>query len=420
MGTEELRELLDPEVLAELELELQRLVPNRQAKHADDLHDLFVDLGPLTLDEVRAVCNCRSRSWLEGLRAERRVIEIGGRLAAAEDAGRLRDALGWAVPQGLPSVFTDPVERPLDDVVARYARTHVPFTTDELTGRFDISVERARVALTRLEHDNRVVFGEFRPAGLEREWCDTNVLRILRRRSLAALRHEIEPVDANTYARFLSAWQSVGRSRRGTDALIEALEQLQGVAIPASVLERDVLPARVDGYRPGMLDELCAAGEIVWIGAGALGADDGRVRVFFRGSRFRLPRRRRSSKAHPTARSTTRSATGSCGRARASGPISSPPPASPTTASCSPRSGISCGPARSRTTSISDRRPRRHRSQTAELGSSASRPARAPRSARRRGPLVARRPAARARALGDRERPCRRAATAGSSGSRHP
>jgi ATP-dependent Lhr-like helicase len=287
MGTEELRELLDPEVLAELELELQRLVPTRQARNADDVHDLLVDLGPLKVDEVAARCTADPSAWLDELRAERRVIEIGGHLAAAEDAGRLRDALGWAVPQGLPSVFTDPVERPLDDVVGRYARTHAPFTIEELTARFDISVERARIALTRLEADGRVVFGEFRPGGMEREWCDTNVLRILRRRSLAALRHEIEPVDATTYARFLSAWQGVGRGRRGTDALVEALEQLQGVAIPASVLERDVLPARVDGYRPGMLDELCAAGELVWIGAGALGADDGRVRLFFR-DRVRL------------------------------------------------------------------------------------------------------------------------------------
>ncbi len=287
MGAEELRELLDPEVLAELELELQRLIPTRQARHADDLHDLFADLGPLTLDEVRARCTAAPEPWLDQLRAERRVIEIGGRLAAAEDAGRLRDALGWAIPQGLPSAFTDPIERPLDDVVARHARTHVPFTIEELCARFDISLERARTALTRLEADGRVVFGEFRPGGLEREWCDTNVLRILRRRSLAALRHEIEPVDATTYARFLGVWQGVGRGRRGTDALVEALEQLQGVAIPASVLERDVLPARIDGYRPGMLDELCAAGELVWVGAGALGSDDGRVRLFFR-DRVRL------------------------------------------------------------------------------------------------------------------------------------
>ncbi len=287
MGAEELRELLDPEALVQLELELQRLVPARHARHADDLHDLLTDLGPLTLDEIRARCAADPEPWLDQLRAERRVIEIAGRLAAAEDAARLRDALGWAIPQGLPAAFTDPVERPLDDVVARYARTHVPFTIEELTQRFDISPERARAALTHLEADGRVVFGEFRPGGVEREWCDANVLRILRRRSLAALRHEIEPVDALTYARFLGAWQGVGRGRRGTDTLVEAVEQLQGVAIPASVLERDVLPARVDGYRPAMLDELCAAGELVWIGAGALGADDGRVRLFFR-DRVRL------------------------------------------------------------------------------------------------------------------------------------
>ncbi len=287
MGAEELRELLDPEALAELELELQRLVPTRHARHADDLHDLLSDLGPLTADEVAARCAGDPKTWLDQLRAERRVIEVAGRWAAAEDAARLRDALGWAIPQGLPDAFTDPVERPLDDVVARYARTHVPFTTEELTARFDISLERARVSLTRLEADGRVVYGEFRPGGVEREWCDANVLRILRRRSLAALRHEIEPVDASTYARFLSAWHGVGRGRRGTDALIEALEQLQGAAIPASVLERDVLQARVDGYRPDMLDQLCAAGELVWIGAGALGSDDGRVRVFFR-DRVRL------------------------------------------------------------------------------------------------------------------------------------
>jgi ATP-dependent Lhr-like helicase len=224
---------------------------------------------------------------LDELVRERRVIETSGHYAASEDAARLRDALGWAIPQGLPSVFTDPVERPLDDLVARYARTHVPFTTADVCARLGVSVERARDALTRLEADGRIVLGEFRPGGVEREWCDVNVLRTLRRRSLAALRHEIEPVDAAVFARFLPAWHGVGRGRRGMDALVEALEQLQGVAIPASVLERDVLPARVDGYRPAMLDELCAAGELVWVGAGPLGSDDGRVRIFFR-DRVRL------------------------------------------------------------------------------------------------------------------------------------
>ena len=144
------------------------------------------------------------------------MIEIGGRFAAAEDAARLRDALGWAIPQGLPSAFTDPVERPLDDVVARYARTHVPFTIEELTARFDISVERARAALDPAgSRRSRSCSASSGPGGVEREWCDTNVLRILRRRSLAALRHEIEPVDAATYARFLGAWQGAGRGNAG-------------------------------------------------------------------------------------------------------------------------------------------------------------------------------------------------------------
>ena len=282
LGTEELRELLDPAVIAELELELQRLVPARQARHADDLHDLLADLGPLDDDEVRARSTTDPTAWIDALLAERRVIRVGPRLAAVEDAARLRDALGLALPAGLPTAFTDPVAHPLDDLAARFARTHVPFVIDDVAGRLGVTTERAREAMTHLEAAGRVVHGEFRPGGVEREWCDAGVLRSLRRRSLAALRHEVEPVDATTFVRFLAAWQGIGRGRRGTDALIEAIEQLQGVSIPASVLERDVLPTRVEGYRPAMLDELCAAGELVWIGAGALGADDGRVRLFFR------------------------------------------------------------------------------------------------------------------------------------------
>jgi ATP-dependent helicase Lhr and Lhr-like helicase len=287
MGAEELRELLDAEVIAELELELQRLVPSRHARHADDLHDLLAGIGPLDLDEIRARAAGDPQPWLDTLLAERRVIAVGDRFAAAEDAARMRDALGLAIPPGLPNAFTDPVPWPLDDLVGRYARTHAPFITEDVSARLRVPVDRTREVLARLEAEGRVVFGEFRPGGVEREWCDTGVLRVLRRRSLAALRHEIEPVDAPTFARFLPAWQGVGRHRRGLDALVETIEQLQGVAIPASVLERDVLPARVDGYRPSMLDELCAAGELVWIGAGALGSDDGRVRCYFR-DRIRL------------------------------------------------------------------------------------------------------------------------------------
>ncbi len=332
LGAEELRELLDPEALAELELELQRLVPARHARHADDLHDLLVDLGPLSLAEITGPVRGRPAAVAR---------RVAGRTPRDRDRRPPRRGRGRGPParrarlgdpaRVCPRPSPTPVERPLDDLVARYARTHVPFTIEELTARFDIPVERARDALTRLEGEGRVVFGEFRPGGVEREWCDTNVLRILRRRSLAALRHEIEPVDAPTYARFLAAWQGVGRGRRGTDALVEALEQLQGVAIPASVLERDVLPARVDGYRPGMLDELCAAGELVWIGAGPLGADDGRVRLFFR-DRVRLLATPAGDRRRARRRDPRRDPRPSrCGRARASGPTSSRRRASPTT-----------------------------------------------------------------------------------------
>ena len=287
LGAEELREMLDPAVLADLELELQQLTENRRARHADDLHDLLADLGPLDLDELRARSATDPQPWLDALMPHRRVILAGARYAAAEDAARLRDALGIALPPGLPAAFTDPVDRPLDDLVARYARTHGPFRVEEVAARLGVTAERARDTLTRLESEERVLHGEFRPGGMEREWCEANVLRVLRRRSLAAMRHEIEPVDASTFARFLPAWQGVGRGRRGIDTLVDVLEQLQGVAIPASVLEHDVLPARVDGYRSNMLDELCAAGELVWVGAGPLGADDGRVRLYFR-DRIRL------------------------------------------------------------------------------------------------------------------------------------
>jgi len=282
LGAEELRELLDPAVIAGLELELQRLVPERWARHADDLHDLLADLGPLDHDEIRGRCVGDPDPWIEALVHERRAIRVGTRLAAVEDAARLRDALGLAIPAGLPTAFTDPVSYPLDDLVARYARTHVPFVIDDVVGRLGVTAERALATLTRLESAGRIVHGEFRPGGVEREWCDAGVLRALRRRSLPALRHEVEPVEASTFVRFLTAWHGIGRAGRGTDALVAAIEQLQGVAIPVSVLERDVLPARVDGYRPAMLDELCAAGDLVWTGAGALGADDGKVRLFFR------------------------------------------------------------------------------------------------------------------------------------------
>jgi ATP-dependent Lhr-like helicase len=217
--------------------------------------------------------------------AEKRAIEIGiggeMRYAAAEDAARYRDAFGCAIPLGLPMAFTEPVARPLEEIVGRFARTHGPFVTADVVNRFGSPPERIAGALAALEADARVVVGEFRPEGVTREFVDVDVLRQLRRRSLASLRREVEPVEQEALARFLPAWHDIPSSRRGTEALVESLTVLSGAALVASTIETDVLPMRVAGYRPPMLDELCTAGEVVWVGAGAVGAKDGRIRLTF-------------------------------------------------------------------------------------------------------------------------------------------
>ena len=284
LGADELRELIDPDALAELELELQRLTPERAARSADAVADLLRDVGDLRTDEVaaRTVREADVDSWLAELESQRRVyaIRVAGeeRWAAAEDAMRFRDALGIPPALGLPEAFLEPVDRPLVDLVARFARTHGPFHTPDVAARLGLPRDAVEIALGELEREGRVVAGEFRPAGAAgREWCDAEVLRRLRRRSLAALRKEVEPVEAEVLARFLPGWQGVGTKSAGMDRTLEVIEQLQGAPIPASVLERDVLPARVPGYQPAYLDELAASGEIVWVGAGPVGSDDGRV-----------------------------------------------------------------------------------------------------------------------------------------------
>ncbi|MCU0311482.1 MAG: DEAD/DEAH box helicase [Acidimicrobiales bacterium] len=293
LGAEELRDLLDPAVLADLELELQRLTDGRRARDADEAHDLLRVLGPLSRWEVEARSDpadgrgeAAVGEWLAELVETRRaiVVTVAGeeRLAATEDAARLRDALGVALPPGLPAAFTDPVADPLGDLVARFARTHGPFVTHQVAGRYGTSGDRVGAVLERLEAEGRVVRGEFRPDGVEREWVDDDVLRQLRRRSLAALRQEVEPVEGAALARFLPSWQGVGSTRRGLDALVDAVGVLQGAPVPASVLETDVLRSRVPDYRPADLDALMTAGDVVWVGAGAVGAADGRVRLLFR------------------------------------------------------------------------------------------------------------------------------------------
>lgn len=287
LGAEELRDLLDIEVLDEVEAELQRLTEGRRARDTDEVHDLLRVLGPLSPDEIRLRTDPIVRDHVDGmvetLLAERRAIRVhvagADRIAAAEDAARLRDALGVAVPVGLPVAFTDPVARPLEELVARDARSHGPFTVAEIAARLGTTPERVRGALDALAADGRVVEGEFRPGGVQREWCDAEVLRRIRRRSLARLRQEVEPVDGDAFARFQLDWHGVREPSHGGDALAEAIGVLAGAPLVASTLERDVLPARVARYRPALLDQWCASGELVWVGAGGIGSSDGRIRL---------------------------------------------------------------------------------------------------------------------------------------------
>ncbi|MEV8267964.1 crosslink repair DNA glycosylase YcaQ family protein [Microbacterium sp. NPDC076911] len=295
LGKIEMRELLDPEVIAQFEREAQRLDPDRRAKGIEGVADLLRVLGPLDAAEVAArlqaaddattaADSAAATSHLAALVRARRAIEvtIAGvrRVAAIEDAGRLRDAVGVALPIGIPNAFLEPFADPLGDLVARFARTHSPFTSDAVAQRFGIGIAVARLTLQRLDSQGRVTSGYFLPEGTgargeDLEWCDTEVLRRLRMRSLAAIRGSVEPVPQDAFARFLPVWQHVARPLEGIDGVATVIDQLAGVPIPASAWESLILPSRVSDYSPSMLDELSSTGEIVWSGHGSLAGRDG-------------------------------------------------------------------------------------------------------------------------------------------------
>ncbi|MEU4469891.1 ATP-dependent helicase [Micromonospora sp. NPDC023888] len=283
LGRVDLRELLDPTVLAETDRQLRWLTEQRRPRDAEDVVELLRVLGDLSDAELteRGV----PETWLTELEAARRVlrVRIAGeqRWVGVEDAARLRDALGVALPVGVAEAYLAPVVDPLGDLVARYARTHGPFAAAGCAARFGLGVFVVEQALRRLGATGRVVSGEFTPDSAGAQWCDAEVLRMLRRRSLAALRREIEPVPPRALATFLPRWQQVGSSARGVEALAATVEQLQGAAVPASALERLVLPARVADYSPAQLDELCASGEVLWAGSGAISGGDGWVTLAY-------------------------------------------------------------------------------------------------------------------------------------------
>ncbi len=287
LGQEELRDLIDAGALAAVESDLQWLSEDRLVATRDQLHDMLRTLGDLSESELaaRVVQGVAPQPMLEALRGERRAVRLrlGGedRWIAAADAGMYRDALGAVPPGGLPEAFLADVPDALKRVVSRYALTHGPFLTTDLRARYGFDCS---AALALLEAEGDLVQGELRPGGSGREWCHREVLRRLRRASLAALRREVEPVDAAAFARFLPSWQGVDRhspAGAGIDRLRDVLVPLQGLALPVEVWEREVLPRRVGAYSPNWMDQLCAAGEVVWLGAGALGRS-GRVALYFR------------------------------------------------------------------------------------------------------------------------------------------
>jgi ATP-dependent helicase Lhr and Lhr-like helicase len=285
LGDTDLRELLDATALDEVEAKLQALEPDFQARHADGLHDLLLKLGDLSDAEIaaRSASPEVAASVTELIDARRAVrVRIAGesRAIPVEYAGRYRDAFGTPLPPGLAEVFLESAGEPLAEIIRRFARTHCPFTTADIAARYQLQPPAIEAVLRNLNSQGKLLEGEFRPHGRHREWCDPEVLRQIRRKSLARLRREIEPVEQSTFVRFSTRWQGVTVPRRGLDALLDTIEALQGAALLASELESEILPARIADYHPSNLDALMASGEVTWVGVEQVGDRNGRIALY--------------------------------------------------------------------------------------------------------------------------------------------
>jgi len=293
IGDAELRDLLDADAIDAVERQLQRLDEPFRARGADGVHDMLLSLGDLTHDEIVArVQTVDVAESLPALVAAHRItsVQIGGepRYVATEDAARYRDALGVALPPDVPEALLEPVADPIGDLARRYARTHAPFTARDFAARYHLPIDRALAVLARLTTEKRLIEGEFRPGHVDREWTDDGVLRMVRRRSLARVRQDVEPLDHSVLGRFTTLWQGVTSPRRGVDALLDVIEHLQGAALPASILETEILGARITDYDAADLDTLIAAGEVVWVGVESIGERDGRVALYLADNVSRL------------------------------------------------------------------------------------------------------------------------------------
>jgi ATP-dependent Lhr-like helicase len=294
LGEIELRDLLDADAIADVEAELQQLHEDRRARTVDGIHDLLLRLGDLALEEIDARAHIDGRRATDELTRTRRTIAVtlAGRvrIVPVEYASRYRDGLGVPLPQGLPETLLEPAPHAALDLVRRFARTHAPFTAAEFARRYGLGQSTAEALLKELAASGRLLEGDFRPGGTGREWCDPDVLQTIRRRSLAKLRHQVEPVEPAVLGRLITHWQGVVRRRAGLDALLDAIEGLQGAPLIASILETEILPARVEGYQPSDLDALTTAGEVVWSGLEPLGEHDGRLALYLTDHVARLRR----------------------------------------------------------------------------------------------------------------------------------
>jgi ATP-dependent helicase Lhr and Lhr-like helicase len=283
LGQAELRELLDPDAIVAVERRVRWLTDERRLRDAEAVADALRVLGPLTDDELAS--RGADLAWADDLASSGRAIRLlvagAQRWVAVEDLARLRDALGLPIPPGVPGAYAEPVPDPVGDLVARFARTHGPFTSSDAAGALGLGPAVVDATLQRLTTKGHVISGAFRPGGSGQEWCDVEVLRQIRRASLALAQQAAEPVPPERLVSFLPAWQHVraaeGTELSGPDGVYRVVEQLAGVLAPASEWERSVLPARVRGYRTEWLDQLTTSGEVTWFGAGGLPAEDGWV-----------------------------------------------------------------------------------------------------------------------------------------------
>ncbi len=352
LGDLELRDLLDADAIADVEAELQQLQDDRRARTVDGVHDLLLRLGDLDVAEIDARTQLDGRRTADDLTRARRAIAVTiagkARLIPVEYASRYRDALGVPLPPGLPEALLEPAPHAALDLARRYARTHAPFTTEALAERYGLGRSTAEALLKELVNGGRLLEGDFRPGGTGREWCDPDVLQTIRRRSLAKLRHQVEPVEPAVLGRLITHWQGVVRRRSGLDALLDAIEGLQGAPLIASILETEILPARVDGYQPSDLDALTTAGEVVWGGLEPLGEHDGRLALYLTDHVAKLRREPTLSELAPGGNESSSRISSST--ARRSSQRCTRPRAAATRVIPSTPSGRSCGPVRSRTT----------------------------------------------------------------------